>query len=378
MTTRQPLKKRSIYIVILILLMVIVTACKSDSENIEQGINDLEADTEELNQREEEEGPFIPEGKVQSPFNGKWIPEEDANKRPIALQINNSLAAYPQSGIAQADIIYETLAEGNITRLMAVFHLYDSEKIGPIRSARHYFLDMAANHDAVYMHYGGSPQAYSYIQQTKAPNLDGLSWLDGIVCWRDPERRAIPRMLEHSVYTNQKHLEDGWERRELRKELKENFSSGLEFVKEGEEIIPWGQRADYVTIPFSASYTSSFDFDAETKKYVKYQSGNYHLDEEINGPLMFTNLILQRTKIHLIPGDTEGRREVAVIGSGTGYFISAGRAVAIEWQKASHGTATEYIEKKSGKPIQLNPGKTYIGILPQNLEISFQKKAINQ
>ena len=362
-------KRTGQFVVITLLLIAIITACGSniDAED-EEEVEPEESDVMIEEIEEPEEDP-VPEGMAQSPFNGEWIPEEKENKRPIALQINNSTAAYPQSGIAQADIIYETLAEGNITRLMAVFHLFESEKIGPIRSARHYYLDMAANHDAVYMHYGGSPQAYSYIRQLNAPNMDGLSWLDGIVCWRDPERRAIPRMLEHSVYTNGAHLEDGWERRELRTELKDDFTSGLNFAMEA--TIPWGQRADYVSIPFSNSYTSSFDYDSQTRKYIKYQSGELHMDEEIEEPLMFTNLIIQRTDINVIPGDDAGRREVAIIGNGDGYFISAGRAVAIEWNKPDYASPTQYIEKKTGKPVLLNPGKTYIGILPQGREISF-------
>lgn len=345
-------------------------ACGSESI-IEDELEVQESDErpEALNESEEN---LIPEGMVQSPFNGQWIPEEKRNQRPVALQINNSTAAYPQSGIAQADIIYETLAEGNITRLVAVFHLFESEKIGPIRSARHYYLDMVANHDAVYMHYGGSPQAYSYIRQMNAPNMDGLSWLDGIVCWRDPERRAIPRMLEHSVYTNAAHLEDGWERRELRTELADDFVSGLNF--EIETTIPWGQRADYITIPFSNSYVSSFDYDRESQKYTKYQSGKLHMDEEVDQPLMFTNLIIQRTDIRIIPGDDAGRRDVAIIGSGDGFFISAGRGVAIQWNKPNYASPTHYIEKKTGQPIKLNPGKTYIGIVPRGKEISFYQK----
>ncbi|RQD69772.1 MAG: DUF3048 domain-containing protein [Tindallia sp. MSAO_Bac2] len=370
MNRKELFKKLSVCCFVTIFLLTIIAGCSSEDKKKEENSADesVVVEEESVGTIEAEENP-IPEGKVQSPFNGQWIPEEKGNKRPVALQINNSTAAYPQSGITQADIIYETLAEGNITRLMAVFHIYDSEKIGPVRSARHYYLDMAANHDAVYMHYGGSPQAYSYIRQMNAPNMDGLSWLDGIVCWRDPERRSIPRMLEHSVYTNRAHLEDGWERRGLRTELEESFTSGLNFSTK--ETVPWGQRADYITIPYSASYTSSFDYDFETKIYTKYHSGELHMDEEAGKPLEFTNLIIQFTSINVIPGDDAGRREVAIIGSGDGYFISAGRAIAVEWHKADYASPTVYAEKKSGKPVTMNPGKTYIGILPKGKEISF-------
>ena len=358
--------KKIVSISLMLAILLLAAGCSqqgSDPEEPEQE----EVFVEEQIIEEEEVDP-VPEGMAASPLTGLWIPEEMADIRPVAMQINNIRVAYPQSGIGQADIIYETLAEGNITRLLAVFHHYDAEKIGPIRSARHYYLDMAANHDALYMHYGGSPQAYSYISQMKAPNLDGLPKPDGVLSWRDPERKAIPRMFEHSVFTSKELIEEAWDVSGYRRETREGFHTGLVFKKEPSP--PYGQRADAVAIPFTSNYISSFDYDAQTWEYTKYAGDELHMDALTDEPLRFTNIIVQRTEIYLIPGDDAGRREVKIIGSGTGYYISQGRAVSIEWKKPAYGEPTLYIETKTGKPVMMNPGKTYIAIVPERQTVT--------
>lgn len=365
------MKKRTKWLVFLLLVLVTVwlAGCGS-SANLPEP-EEPEVPEEEMVVEEEPEEEPVPEGMARSPLTGQWIPEEMARVRPVAMQINNIKVAYPQSGISQADLIYETLAEGNITRLLAVFHVYDAEKIGPIRSARHYYLDMAASHDALYMHYGGSPQAYDYIKRMSAPNLDGLPKPDGVLSWRDPERRAIPRMLEHSVYTSHQLIEEAWEKAGYRREVAEDFESGLVFRSEPNP--PMGQRADYITIPFSNAYVSTFDYESESREYIKYQSGEPHIDEQKGEALRFTNLIVQRTNVYIIPGDDAGRREIAIIGSGKGHYISQGRTIAIEWSKAAYNQPTRYVEARTGLPLAMNPGKTYIAILPERQEITLVK-----
>lgn len=359
-------------ILMILLVMMLIAGCGSNELVVEKEIvveTQEEITAEEVVEVVEEDE--LPDGMGISPITGMLIPEEMVKRRPVAMQINNIRVAYPQSGITQADVIYETLAEGNITRLLAVFHVYDAEKIGPIRSARHYYLDMAASHDAVYMHYGGSPQAYAYINQIKAPSLDGITRADGVLSWRDPERKAIPRMLEHSVYTSRKLIDEAWGAVGYRKDIREDFASGLLFRKEGKA--PFGQRADYITIPFSGTYVSSFEYDYETREYIKYSADELHMDALADQPLRFTNLLVQKTEMYVIPGDDAGRREVKIIGKGTGNYISHGRAVSIEWSKAAYDEPTRYVDVKTGKPLNMNPGKTYIAIVPQRQTVTLTR-----
>ena len=358
-------------LMMMMLLMAFMVGCNSNEPVIEEVVpEEEEVFTEEEVEVVEEKK--LPDGMAFSPITGLLIPEEMVSRRPVAMQINNIRVAYPQSGITQADLIYETLAEGNITRLLAVFHDYDAEKIGPIRSARHYYLDMAASHDALYMHYGGSPQAYTYINQIKAPSLDGITRADGVLSWRDPERKAIPRMLEHSVYTSRKLIDEAWDAVGYRKDVRENFTSGLVFREEGKA--PFGQRADFIRIPFSSSFVSNFEYDYETREYTKYSGNELHMDELVNEPLRFTNIIVQKTEMYVIPGDDAGRREVKIIGRGQGYYISHGRAVSITWSKAAYDEPTHYIDAKTGNVLEMNPGKTYIAVAPERLSVTFRKQ----
>ena len=156
--------------------------------------DELEPEPEE---EEEDPGPDLT-GLAMNPLTGHYIDEDLAWRRPLAVVINNINQALPQSGIAQADVIYEVLAEGGVTRLVAIYKEMDAEKIGPVRSTRHYFLDFALNHDAVLVHHGGSPQGYAAISNMGAANLDGMHIVRAF--FRDPARAAIPRMIEHSSF----------------------------------------------------------------------------------------------------------------------------------------------------------------------------------
>ena len=116
----------------------------------------------------------IPAGKAVSRLTGKYIDKKVAKKRPIAVMFNNISVASPQSGISQADILYECVTEGGITRLMGIFQNTDSDRIGSLRSARHYFVSFAKEWDAIYIHVGGSDAAYDKIKALEIDDLNGI------------------------------------------------------------------------------------------------------------------------------------------------------------------------------------------------------------
>lgn len=318
----------------------------------------------------EEEG--IPEGMAVNPLTGLYIEEAAAKARPVAIMINNIRQALPQSGISEADVIYETLAEGNITRLLALFQNPTSEKIGPVRSARHYYLDLAFNHDAIYIHYGGSQQAYDAISTLKADNLNGLSSLDTLMFWRDPERMKKKGMYEHSVYTSGEKIQLGWEKQKLRKEIDESWQQMLYFAEE--EVTPQGTAADQVDLPFTTQITTSFTYDPENKVYKRFQYNGPHIDENNGEQLTTKNIIVQYATITHIPGDKEGRRDVKLVAQGKGVYITNGFSMPITWKKESHKSPTLYYDE-SGKLLEINKGKTWIIIFPDNREIQLSTTA---
>ncbi len=292
-----------------------------------------------------------------NPLTGLYIPEEIVNRRPVGVMINNLKKAMPQSGIAQADVIYETLVEGGIARLFAVFKDFDAEKIGPVRSARHYYLDFSFDFDALYVHYGASDQAFIDIRNLNAPNMNGLSYLDAIMCFQDSSR-----VRPHSTYTSYEGLMAGWEAEKYRTEYADGFSSKFQFAEENPEMLE-AVDANKVILDFSYYQYAWFDYDEVSQKYLRNQFGGPQIDRETGDQLAFDNVIVQMAEMWKIPGDTEGRLDMTLVGEGDGYYISHGKAIPITWSKSSHYEPTQYF-LTDGSELEMYTGKTWIAVFP--------------
>lgn len=301
------------------------------------------------------------EGQAINPLTGLYIDEAAASRRPIGVMINNLKEALPQSGIAQADVIYETLVEGAICRLFAVFQDFDTEKIGPVRSARHYFLDFAFDFDALYVHYGQSPQAQSAISNLNASAMNGLSYLDSIMCFQDPER-----VRPHSTYTSYDGLMAAWDTVEYRKELSSDLENKFQFSEE--EYTPQSTaNVNKFVLSFSYYQEPYFEYDSKAGVYKRFQFDEPQIDVEINEQLSFKNVIIQLTDMWVISGDAYGRMDMSIIDSGTGYYVTNGKSIPITWEKTSHTNPTRYF-LEDGSPLLLNKGKTWIAVFPTNRE----------
>ncbi len=311
----------------------------------------------------------IPVGQGVNPLTGLWVTEEAVKRRPVAIMINNLHKALPHSGISQADLFYEVLAEGEITRIMAVFQEVTSKKIGPVRSARHYFLDFAFDHDAIYVHYGGSPQAFKAFKQLNAPNLNGLSYLDDIMCFRDKERMKQKGMYEHSLYTSGEGIQKAWDKVQYRTEKEVKYPPTFTFSEV--EYTPNGETALQVIVPFSKYQMSEFAYDEEKKVYWRAQTGKPHVDIENGEQLSVKNIIIQFADIRVIAGDDAGRREVNLVGKGTGLYISGGKSVPITWSKKDHHTPTVF-KDEGNNILHLNKGKTWICVFSKDRKVQIQ------
>ncbi len=297
--------------------------------------------------------------KPKSPLSGLPMMEDLTNRRSVGIMISNIQYALPQSGIESAEVIYETLAEGGITRFYALFHEFDNEKIGPIRSCRHYFLDFALDHDAIYMHAGQSPQGQLAIQNLKISAINSISYLSNIAFYLDPNRKR-----PHSTYTSYDKVMTGWEKQGYRKEPNPETGTKLHFSQE-EVLLAEGEPIGLLKLPYSYIDTPYFIYDEEKKEYLRYQFGEPHLDIETGNQLHFTNIILQVVDIWNIKGDDSGRVDMKLIGEGKGYYFTRGKRIPITWKKESHVKTTHYYDE-TGKEIQLNPGKTWISVYPSN------------
>ena len=179
--------------ILVVILIIIVILCggiiaykfyRDKSQNV--------ASNDEEPQNTVEEPPLEVEIKTVQTFKG--------DERPIAVMIDNHKAALPQGGLNNAYMVYEIIVEGGESRLMALFKGQNLEKIGPVRSSRHYFLDYALENDAIYVHYGWSPQAQYDISNLGVNNINGISESESSF-WRVKDKRS-PHNVATSTTTN--------------------------------------------------------------------------------------------------------------------------------------------------------------------------------
>ncbi len=294
------------------------------------------------------------------------IVDVDSTSRPFAVMINNHSDVRPyHSGMQDAYILYEIIVEGGITRYMGLFKDVETARIAGIRSARHYYLDYAMENDAFYIHWGYSPQAISDIYSL---GINSFEVGSNYYAYRDS---SLPVATEHQTYTSMADLNSaiatkGY-RMETNKELLLNYSAESINQTKIENVVD----ATNINIKFSSSYTTSFTYDEINKVYMNSINNVSHTDYVTGAQYSFKNIITYTVNNYTIPGDDKNRQNIENIGSGTGYYISEGKAVPINWSKSSRDEQTIYTYE-NGEELIVNDGNTYIAIQPtgQSLEIS--------
>ena len=292
------------------------------------------------------------------------IVNEASKTRPYAVMINNVDGARKlQSGLQDAYIIYEMMVEGGITRYLALFMDKDVDRIGSIRSARHYYLDYALENDAIYVHHGYSPQAKS---DWNSLGVDRIEVSESLTGWRD---KSASKTYEYTLFTSTDKLSRGLgkKRVERKNDLLLNYSVDELDIANMEGVI----SANNVYIKYSNTTKNNYVYDTENKVYLRSVNGKEQKDYVSGKQLSVKNIIVYDVKYSKIPGDTAGRQNIDNVGSGKGYFITSGYAVPITWQKKDRKSQTVY-KYLDGKKIIVNDGNTFIQIMPsgQSLEIS--------
>ncbi len=320
-------------------------------------------------QQGDEQDEKQPELTFENPLTGLMTTEEIATTRPVAIMVNNIHAALPQIGISEAEVIYEILEEGGITRLLCVYNDYkDIPEIGSIRSARDYFIDFADAHDAVFIHAGGSTYAKQALIDRRTNNLDGL-YLDQF--YRSAERQKI-MSREHTLMISGSGICEAMALKgySTTTEKKGPFTFG--------DVELDGESAQYIEIPFSLGYNPSpyavthLNYDSEKGAYLKGQYGAAHIDGDDNTQLEFKNVLTLTCSMSVIPGDEYGCLKMSFNGTGKGTYACDGVIKDIVWKKnAGESTYTLY-ESDGQTPLILNKGKSYIAVVPVGTQIKVQ------
>lgn len=299
------------------------------------------------------------EGKMRSRLTGEWVDEKIGNRRPAAIMLNNIIDAVPQSGIEKASVVYEAPVEGGLTRLMGIFEDYDGlDKIGSVRSCRLYYVYFAKEFDAIYVHFGQAIYAESLLNSSNVQNLNGLQ-LDGSCFYRTDDR---PR--PHNAYISAEGITKGIAQYNYRTDYEEDFDRHYQF-NEGKEEIQLTQGVPAVKVtPGYAINKPWFEYNKEDGLYYRYQYGDKQIDQETGKQLAYKNIIMQ-TVDYYDYGD--GYLNITTTGSGTGKYITNGKAIDITWKKDSEFGITRYYDA-SGKEITLNQGKTWVCIIQDDRE----------
>ncbi len=313
----------------------------------------------------------LPEGEyVLNPLTGvKYVPSEAPwiNNRPLAVMVNNFTDARPQSGLISADLVYEIVAEGGITRFLAFFESNTPEKIGPVRSTREYYLVLVKElGDAMIMHIGWSPQALEAIETWPVRSLGR----GGGTFWRDNPRDVA---IEHTAYTNGVELREisttlGWDG--TRDTVIWEFKDGIDKYADK-------PTANNISIDFwdKGDYSAIFKYNQEKNTYLRFMGYDEndqpipHKDQEkTDTQIEVKNLIVQFAAETPVEGDDKSRLEYELVGSGTGLVFIDGKVIEATWSKSERDARTMFYDK-DGNQIQFNRGQFWISIVPdRNVE----------
>ncbi|MBQ8587815.1 MAG: DUF3048 domain-containing protein [Clostridia bacterium] len=311
----------------------------------------------------EDKTPVTSTQKEEEPKN-EFVSLMEQDNRPVAVMIDNDgPSSRPQIGLESAYMIYEVIVEGGASRIMALFKdASDIEKVGPIRSSRHYFLDYALEHDAIYCHAGWSPKAASDISSLGVNNVNGITGADGGKFYRD---YTYDRTW-HNLYTDLNKL---YEHAIDTKGYNDKTDVKHTSYNEKDTDISGGTPATEIVLPYSTMYKVTYKYNPETKTYTRYIGQSEHMSQT-GEALTAKNIIVYSVRNYdLADGENKGRQEVETVGSGTGYYITNGSAAEITWSKSSRKDRTIY-KDASGNEIKLNPGNTYVHVVPMSSQIT--------
>jgi hypothetical protein len=296
--------------------------------------------------------------QVRRKIDGQYVAIDRANFYPVAVQIENLITVRPQAGLSSANLVYEALAEGGITRFLAIFASGDHiEKIGPVRSARPYYLDWLSEFNALYAHCGGSPEALADIGTYNIFSINQIGGDQGYY-WRDNTRPA-----PHNLYTSSELLARALRDREIDKEG--DYDSWL---FKDEASLSARSDEQTITIDFSIySYEVEYVYDRDKNVYKRNQAGEAHLDELTDQQIAPKNVVIQYVKTRLAD---ETRLSMETIGEGDALVFQDGQVIEARWEKSSRTSRTVFYDLND-KEIRLNAGSTWVEVVPIDRTVEY-------
>ena len=299
----------------------------------------------------------IPEGMGKSILTGEYIPKEMAERRPVAVMIENTKGSIPHWGCRNASVYLEAPVEAELTRECLFFEDYeDLERISSIRSCRDYFLSYAHGFDSIYVHWGQAAYAFVYLENDKTDNISALkSYPKGSYFFRVSDRVA-----PYNGATSGAKLAQAIEDIGYRKTIKEGFDATFDYLPVGETAdMSSGRDAGYAATGYQSSH-SYFIYNEEEGVYDRYEYGEAEIDEETGDQIKVKNVIFEYENASLYETSAYVRFETT--GKGKGLYMTDGKAVDITWEREDYYSPAKYY-LEDGTPLKMTPGKTFVCLI---------------
>lgn len=298
--------------------------------------------------------------RVPSPLTGLKVEKDKAERPVIGIMMSNSTEARPQSGLADAGVVFEAVSEGGITRYLALFQEQDTDFIGPVRSLRPYYIDFSRAFDASVAHVGGSQEALSDARsELSGRDIDQFRY--GTAAFERVGFRYAP----HNVYTDLS---------KLRAIANQNGHTASDFTS-----LEWGEpqpannpTATTITVDFSsANYNTRWEYEEASNKYLRSLGGQAHKDRETGKQIAFDNVVVLKASYGSFFRDGTTYRTVKSTGEGTAYIFKDGAATRATWRRPSE-TAQFRFEDSNGNAVNLNTGQTWFAVQPTDQGVTFE------
>src|SRR4030043_668330 len=295
--------------------------------------------------------------------------------RPVAIMVENSFAARPQSGLNLADVVFEVVDEYGITRFVAIYNSNDAPQVGPVRSARPYYAEIARGFDPIYAFFGTYPECYGAIEDMGMYVLSAMSDRSGSSSitgqapyWRDWNRSSIQ---EHTAFMSVAKLRE--KAGQLGYPLEGNgipFSYKMD-APESERGNISNIHIDFSTHAYAPrGFDLNYIYNKSGNYYLRYMGGNAHLDYNTGQQITAKNVVVMVTDIQG-PLDKYGHMSVRTIGNGTAFIFIDGKVIQGSWQRGS--IFEPYVFKDgSGNIVSFNEGSTWIAMVQGIEKVSFQ------
>jgi hypothetical protein len=288
------------------------------------------------------------------PLTGKPAPGGEVPRRPVlAVKVENTPLAYPLAGLQTADVVYEELVEGGITRFMALYQCKEAKKVGPVRSARTTDPELLIQYGprSVIAYSGGQLAVVNDVDRSGLVSFDEGS--GGSAFWRDTERYE-----PHNLFVNTAKLRA--------KAAKGTVGDGaprrlFPFDAEAPAV---GKQVSRVSMAFSSSVTATWRWDKDAERWQRmYEDAPMTLDT--GTPITAANVIIQQVVVsdgNLVDVLGYPSPEVTLTGSGKAWILRDGMLIPGTWSRPVMGAVTKFVSK-TGEIIPLAPGNTWVELV---------------